>query len=247
MNCHDRPSPTARPPARPPRAHLTSDNSGCLTHPIPVVTVSRSAFLGLTRAVAAAAVLWPLALPAQAQAHRCSSVNGVYYSQQPCPIDGGTKLGAFGPEPERSAPAYRPSAPRPAGRAPDHQVYMSAECASLADGIRTADSRGLSPSTRATLRDDYRQRCAADESAAMRRWSQDKRQDQIGRIKKEQEADASALREQAEQRRNVEQCGEMRRIIRRKHERLDTLSAGEVSDLRRFEANYTTRCPTRPL
>jgi hypothetical protein len=188
-----------------------------------------------------------MTLPAQAQAHRCTGVNGVYYSQQACPIDGGTKLGGYGPVPERSAPAYRPYAPRPAGRAPEHQVYMSAECASLADGIRTAGSRGLSPSTRQTLRDDYQQRCSDDESAAMRRWSQDKRQDQIGRIKKEAQADASAQREQAEQRRSVEQCGEMRRIIRRKNERLDTLTAGEVSDLRRFEANYATRCPTRPL
>lgn len=186
---------------------------------------------------------------AQTQTYRCTSVSGSYYSNRPCPIQGGTKLGVIGPAPEAAAPSTtgrHPGLSRPIGRAPEHQTHMSAECASLSDGMRTAPSRGLHPSTIAELRDDYQRRCAADESQARRRWAQDQQRERTGREQKQAQAQAQTEREVVLQQRTFAQCGEMRRIIQNKNERLATMTAGEVADLRRFEANFAERCQSRP-
>ena len=188
-----------------------------------------------------------LALPAQAQSYRCTSAKGPYYSERPCPIDGGTKLGGYGPVPEAQPDPYRrPSpAPMPVPRAPDHLSYMSAECASLNDGVRTAASRGLAASTQADLRNDYARRCSADESLARQRWAQDQQRGSRGQRDDQRQTSMEARREQAQQQQLSSQCTEMRRIIAAKNERIATLTPGEVSDLRRFESNFTARCVTR--
>lgn len=185
-----------------------------------------------------------LALPAQAQGYRCSSGKGSVYSDRPCPADGSTRLGGYGPV-EEAPPVRRSIAPLPAARAPEHLSYMSAECASLNDGLRTAGQRGLSPSTQAELRDDYNRRCSADESQARQRWSQEQMRSRQGQREEQRQTKAEAQREQVQQQQLMSQCGEMRRIIAAKNERLATLTPGEVGDLRRFEANYTARCVTR--
>lgn len=187
-----------------------------------------------------------LTLPAQAQSYRCSSAKGPYYSDRPCPIDGGTRLGGFGPAPQAESPPavnYRP--PQPVQRAPEHLSYMSAECASLNDGLRTASSRGLSPSTQSDLRNDYARRCSAEESLARQRWAKDQVKDKLGRREEDRQAAQQARRDQVEQQQTSAQCGEMRRIIAAKNERIATLTPGEVADLRRFETNYTARCVNR--
>ena len=84
--------------------------------------------------VAAQLLLTLAAGPAAAQSYRCSSTSGVYYSDRPCPVNGGTKLGSIGPEPEPAPPPiYARQAHPSVARAPDYQNYMSAECASLSD------------------------------------------------------------------------------------------------------------------
>lgn len=186
---------------------------------------------------------------AQAETYRCTSVTGTYTSSRPCPIQGGTKLGVIGPAPEtppRHTASRHPSLPRPVGRAPEHLTYMSAECASLSDGVRTAPTRGLHPSTIAELRDDYQRRCSSDESQARRRWAQDQQRERSGREQKQAQLQADTQREAAQQQRTFAQCGEMRRIILNKNERLATMTPGEVADLRRFEANFAERCQSRP-
>ncbi|MFT3818164.1 MAG: hypothetical protein QM750_11120 [Rubrivivax sp.] len=188
------------------------------------------------------ACLLALALPAQAQSYRCSSGKGMIYSDRPCPGDGSTRLGGYGPVEE--AQPVRRYVPPPS-RAPEHLSYMSAECASLNDGLRTAAQRGLSPATQAELRDDYGRRCAANESQARQRWSQEQLRGKLGQHQERQQAGQQARQEQVQQQQLMSQCGEMRRIIAAKNERLSTLTAGEVSDLRRFEANYAARCVTR--
>ncbi len=184
-----------------------------------------------------------LALPAQAQSYRCNTGKGSTYSDRPCAADGSTRLGGFGPVDE--APPLRRSLPMAASRAPEHLSYMSAECASLNDGLRTAGQRGLSPATQYELRDDYQRRCSANESQARQRWSQEQMRSRQDQRDEQRQTKADAQREQAQQQQLMSQCGEMRRIIAAKNERVATLTAGEVGDLRRFEANYTARCIAR--
>lgn len=186
------------------------------------------------------------AAPAMAQGYRCSSAQGIHYSDRPCPIQGGTRLGSIGPVPEvPTRSTYLRQGPSTETRAPEYLNYLSAECASLSDGLRTAGARGLSPTTRADLQYDYQRRCAADEAQARRRWSQAQRSDQTERHEQEAQAAADTRRQQMQQQQSSAQCGEMRRIISNKNERLATLSAGEVADLRRFEANFADRCARR--
>lgn len=186
-----------------------------------------------------------LAPAVQAQTHRCMGVNGPYYSDRPCPIQGGTKLGAYGPAPE--APPPRPGyqrAPAPVGPAPEYQSYMSAECASLNDGLRTAASRGLNPITQQDLRRDYHQRCADDEARARQKLSRERSLDRQARLAEERQAEQAVQRVQVQQQRSAEQCGEMRRIVASKTQRLGTMTPGEVADFRRFEQNFAERCPS---
>lgn len=203
-------------------------------------------------AVASVATLAALLLlaaavpPAQAQSYRCSSTKGTYYSDRPCPIDGGTRLGSFGPLPEPAEPR-RPalSATAPVVRAPEHQKYMSAECASLSDGIRTAPSRGLSYDTLNELRDTYNRRCAADEAQARRRLADEALGERRSNALKQAQATVETRREESVNRETLAQCAEMRRIIATRNERIASLTPGEVNDLRRFEANYAQRCQNK--
>lgn len=179
--------------------------------------------------------------PVLAQSYRCSGPGGTYFSDRPCPLNGGTRLGSIGPAPEPAANVYVRPPPLP-GRAPEYQRYMSPECASLNDGLRTAHARGISGATQAELRNDFARRCGDNESQARQRWSQEQRQEQRQRHEQREQAHAEASREAAQQQQNVAQCGEMRRIIASKNERLASLTPGEVNDLRRFEGNYAARC-----
>lgn len=195
----------------------------------------------------AAGLLLALALPtAQAQSYRCSSTKGPYYSDRPCPIDGGTRLGSFGPLPEPAEPR-RPalSSTAPMVRAPDHLKYMSAECASLNDGIRTAPSRGLAYDTLSELRDTYNRRCSADEAQARRRLADEASGERRASAQKQAQATVETRREESVTRETMAQCAEMRRIIATRNERISTLTPGEVNDLRRFETNYAQRCQNR--
>lgn len=187
------------------------------------------------------------ALPAHAQTHRCTGPGGTYYSDRPCPAPAGNRIGVIGPAPEAPPPRQTyPRVPPPPALAPDHQSYMSGECASLNDGLRTAASRGLSPITQQELRRDYQRRCASDEAQARQRLSQEQRLGRQAQLTEQRQAQQQVQREQVQQQRTVEQCGEMRRIIASKTQRLPTMTPGEVADFRRFESNYNERCPPRP-
>lgn len=180
---------------------------------------------------------------ALAQAHRCNGPQGVYYSDRPCSASGSTTLGGYGPAVEPPPRYERP--PPPVNRAPEHQRYMSGDCASLADGLRTASSRGLSLSTLGDLQRDYQHRCAADEQQARHRLAQEQQREYRSRGEQQAKVSAETRRAEVEQQTTVAQCGEMRRIIANKHERIATLTPGEVNDLKRFEANYAARCGAR--
>ncbi len=200
--------------------------------------------LSVTLSVAAAALINPAA---QAQAFRCTGPGGTYYSDRVCP-PGGTaspvKSGDVSatPPPAPVVPG-RPAPPVP--RPTDHLSYMSAECTSLSDGLRTAPPRGRYSGSQAELRADYNRRCAAEEIEAKRRWQYDLGRQRRGQAEQQEQARTEAQRSEAEQQRTMEQCREMRRIIAGKNERLAQLTAGELADLRRFEGNFVARCQQR--
>lgn len=137
-------------------------------------------------------------------------------------------------DPLRYMPPPRPS---------DYLGYMSAECASMHDGLRTAPSRGRSTTSQAELRAEYLRRCAADESQARRRWAGEQRNARAQESEQQFRAREEAERQQAQQSQQLEQCREMKRIIDGKNARLSQLTPGEVADLRRFEGNFASRCP----
>lgn len=200
------------------------------------MTLHRTALIA-----ALAFVVCPAAL---AQSYRCTGHNGgYYYSDRPCQNVGpaSTKLGGYGPAPE---PVARPRPVQLPSRAPEYVKYMSSECASLHDGLRTASSRGLTHQTISDLRWDYDRKCRNDETQARNRESQEQQNDQRQRRDAQAQSAEAVQREQAQVQRTGAQCGEMRRIIASKHERIATLSPGEIADLKRFEANFAERCGT---
>jgi hypothetical protein len=193
-----------------------------------------------------AAALLASSLCAFAQgSYRCTGPQGVYYADRPCITQqGSTKLGGYGPAPDTTPPPHQPP-PAAVGRAPEHQSYMSPECASLNDGLRTAASRGLSYATQSDLRADYNRRCSANESQARMRYAEAQRQSSSTQRDQQSQAGAEARRNQADQQRTFEQCGEMRRIIASRKQRQDSMTPGELGDFKRFEANYAERCQAR--
>jgi len=169
---------------------------------------------------------------ARAQPYRCTGPDGTYYSDRACPS-------------ASAAPPMKASRPAPpVARPTDHLSYMSAECASLNDGMRNGTRQRYTRS-QAELRADFRQRCAPEEAEARRRWQYDQgrlRQGQAEQLALERD---EADRKQADQQLTLEQCREMRRIIAGKNERRAQLTPGELADLRRFEGNFATRCQQR--
>lgn len=168
--------------------------------------------------------------------HRCSNGASTYYSDKPCGVHSG-KMGAIGPAPERRHKAYKPPS-RPMERAPEFLPYLSGQCASLHDAIRTGPTRGLEQQTLRNLRDEYRDKCAEDEREARGRMRKEAREQRDERKKQEQAASLERSRNVAEQ----DRCGEMKRIVRSRRARFDAMTDGEKADFLRFEDNYTDRC-----
>lgn len=183
---------------------------------------------------------------AQAQGERCVSAPG---ARGACALHGGTRLGGYGPNEadEPAAPLREPAVRAPSlPRAPDHQGHMSPTCASLRDGLRTAPARGTSAATLADLQADYAARCRDDEAQAIARWQQDRQRAAEQRQQLDAEHRAESARSAQAQHQQVAQCGEIRRILARRHERIASLTPGELNDLRRFEAIAAERCPAAP-
>ena len=192
-------------------------------------------------ALGCAAVLSFWAGGASAQAmYRCTSGSSTYFSDKPCPNSG--KLGAMAAAPTRQEwqhndRSYTPPLPKAA----EHLAYLSAECASLNEAMRTAPSRGLRGQALADLHATYRNKCSHEEEQALRRFYEQKSTE-----RKEREAEQKAQQQaQAAVTLGKEQCHEMLRILHGKRQRVDSMTEGEKRDLQRFEANYNERCKGR--
>jgi hypothetical protein len=197
----------------------------------------------LTRLHAALGLAAMLAVAGSASAqgmYRCNNGGSVYFSDKPCTNNG--KLGAMSAAPSRQE--WQPNdrnyaAPLP--KAADHLVYLSAECASLNEALRTAPSRGLRGQALADLHGTYREKCSDEDDEARRKLRQRKSAE-----RSERQAEQTAQQQaQAQVALGKEQCHEMLRILHGKRQRTDALTDGERRDLQRFEASYQERCKGR--
>jgi hypothetical protein len=183
-----------------------------------------------------------LATPAAAQTttYRCVTADGKRFtSSTPCsqarrpqtPI----YYGPSQPPPVRALPPARLE------RAPEELTYMSPECATMREGIRTAPARGVDSRTQSELRRNFQELCTEDQSRARRALMEDKRLEQRERHQERQQVTERRTLAKADQDKLMAQCAEMRGAIRQRRARTG-MSEGELRDLQLFEQRYETRC-----
>jgi hypothetical protein len=187
----------------------------------------------------ALAVLMLAAWPAvQAQSmYRCTDGGKAHWSDKPCPANGATRITTYGPAPTRDHASAGRSASR-LQKAPEHQAYLSAECASLSDAMRTAGARGVGHDTRNELREEYQRKCGDEEREARKQL----RDDESKRRTEAREQRVAQQQERAQATMTLEQCREMGRIVAERRKRLDAMTPGEKGDFERFQANFSDRC-----
>lgn len=173
-----------------------------------------------------------------AQVYRCSGSSGTYISDRPCSGVPAGKLGTVGPSERRQDYANSSTTSTSVGKSPEHQAYLSPECAQLNDAIRTAPARGLKYDVIGNLQNEYRRKCSEDERNAYQQLNQQKRDERDAR-----QSQINAQQQQAtEAARNREQCSELLRILSTKRRQEATMTPGEKTDLQRFQASYEQRC-----
>ncbi len=177
---------------------------------------------------------------AMAQTYRCRSGQSTYLSERPCTTGAGSKISVYGPETSRYTPPG-PSHPASVGKAPEHLGYLSPECATLNDAIRTAPARGVNYKVIGDLRTEYQAKCSEDDSEARQIVSKERSEKVMAR--RSEQAARKADQEQTQRER--EQCHELLRILHGKRQRLPQMNAGEKTDHERSEANYRDRCAPR--
>jgi hypothetical protein len=179
--------------------------------------------------------------PAVAQSYRCASGGTIYYSDRPCSGRPPGKLTVYGPT-RNDAAVTTYSAPSPrAGKMQEHVKYLSPQCASISEAIRTAPSRGVRGDAIAGLHEEYRQKCQVEDQEARRQHGQDVAED-YQRQRAERTAAANE-RKQAQAR--ADQCTGMRDVIATKRAREASLNPTEVDALRALERAYNERCIAR--
>ncbi len=198
----------------------------------------------------------------QAQTYRCNVNGSTYFSDRPCnsaapsPTQSG-KLGTYGPTGGGSggsgsvssygsstygsgygnSSSYGGSVRKP----PEYAQYLNAGCAQLEEAIRTAPSRGVRGDTLQGLNEEFRTRCNEDVQEAQRKFYQARREQSQQRDDQRQKLAA----EQAEQRRQDEQCANMRAVIADKRAAMATLDARQKELLQQMQENYNQRCMNR--
>ena len=177
---------------------------------------------------------------ATAQTYRCRSGQSTYLSERPCTTGAGSKISVYGPESSRYTPPS-PSHSASIGKAPEHLGYLSPECATLNDAIRTAPARGVNYKVIGDLRTEYQAKCSEEDSEARQIVSKDRSEKVVAR--RSEQAVRKADQEQTQRER--EQCHELLRILHGKRQRLPQMNAGEKTDHERSEANYRDRCAPR--
>jgi len=181
-----------------------------------------------------------LAMAVHAQPYRCSTADSTYFSDRPCPAGPTPRINVYGSGRANATTSYSPPQPGP-GKMQDHVKYLSPECASIAEGIRTAPTRGVRGSTIAGLHEEYRQKCQLNDQDARRLASQDAADQTRQQLA---QRDAVARDRKAAQVR-ADQCAGMRDVIATKRARESSLNPSEVSALRSLEQTFNERCIAR--
>lgn len=179
------------------------------------------------------------ASPVQAQTYSCLSASGKrYQSPTPCPAGGRSQgMVYYGPQQSLS----RPPAAIPIERATEELTYMSPECASMKEGLRTARARGVDGRTQAELRRNFQQKCSENQAEAYRQLSEENRARRTeAQAEKRQNHEKRTLAA-ADEQKLLSQCAEMRGAIRQRRAR-QGMTEGELRDLALFEERYQNRC-----
>ncbi|ABM34598.1 hypothetical protein QRO11_03970 [Paracidovorax citrulli] len=195
------------------------------------------------------ALLWAVLPSASAQLrYSCrDSMGNVFSLSRPCPAGTVTTAAAAGPLEPAVAPGpsrYEPPSPPPLRTFPEaneYRKYMSAQCRTLQDAIRSGPARGLQSDVLYGLRREYERDCREEEQEASARFYREQREVRQQRREELRQAEAAELASRAEATRRAEQCTESRRILAAKRARTD-LTDGEQKDLKRFEEVFATRC-----
>lgn len=123
----------------------------------------------------------------------------------------------------------------------DEARYMSADCARMADAIRSTPRTYAQPRSFQDLRNTYNEQCGLEEARARRQAIDSKRQ------KWEQEWQTRAeVERQARQAENAAkvlsaQCSEMKQALENRRKRA-AANPGEAHDLQMFGQRYQERC-----
>lgn len=174
--------------------------------------------------------------------YRCRSGGSTVISPQPCTTGAGSHIDVIGPQESRySTPEFQSTYTPGVTKAPEHLSYLSAECATLNDAIRTAPARGLRGAAISDLHNEYRSKCAEEESEARQRVYREQ-SDQRNARKSEQQSQKFQRELGVRER---DQCHELLRILHGKRQRLASMSDGEKTDLANSEAAYHARCSAR--
>lgn len=168
--------------------------------------------------------------------HRCTDGTRTYWSDKPCGNNGQTRITSFGPAPTRESHS-RQSEPS-LSKAPEYQAYLTQECASILDAIRTASARGVGHATQRDLREEYEQKCRDADRDARRQAQQARNQ------KRDEERNVRVAQQQqrVQATTSLEQCRELGRILAERRKRQDSMNAGERADLERSQTNFNERC-----
>ena len=119
--------------------------------------------------------------------------------------------------------------------------YLSPDCASISEAIRTAPARGVRGDVVSGLHEEYRQKCAFEDQDARKQWQQEESQSR--QVQLAQRESAQSARTQAAQ--AQDQCNGMRDVIALKRKREASLNDKEVEALRSLESTYNQRCVAR--
>lgn len=181
---------------------------------------------------------------ASAQTYRCVSGGTTYIADRPCqPVSPqSNKLVSVGslksPSTYTSSQSsyYRGSSQLE--QAPAHQKYLSGACASMADAIRTAPTRGINYQVISDLRREYDQKCKEEDRLARTQTYEDERRESAEKVKQLESAkDARTAHAQVEA-----QCNAMREVLASKRAKFDSMTPGEKTNFQTLQSSFNDRC-----
>jgi hypothetical protein len=176
-----------------------------------------------------------------AQGYTCTRSNGTtFQSYQTCPPTGFVYYGAQPSSPSDSATSRSYDYPK-ARPAPAELKYMSPECSSLSEGIRTGPSRGIKYDVIAQLQRDFEEKCRDNHSEALKTLQTEKKEKKQEEVASKQSAQKAVAQTKEEQDRRLVQCAEMRKALANRRAKTD-LTDGQKNDLIVFEERYQNRC-----